>query len=110
MVTLRRIAFASLLFVLFAVVLPAALSPTALFALSPAQVTQADNLEAELDTALQNQADPGETIFAVTSQDGNLENDPLVRAEVASRYITAGWTTAVWQGVGSNVFYLVLIE
>lgn len=94
----------------FALTLTAAISPSALGQLSPAQSTQADDLETDLDARLTAQFDPGETVFTLTPANDSLDNDALVRAEVASRYVAAGWTTAVWQNLGGTTNHLILIE
>lgn len=98
------------LVLLLAFALQAATSPAALFTLTAAQATQADDLEAALDVDLALQANPGETIFVVRPASTALDNDALVRAEVASRYIAVGWSTAAWQEVASTDWRLILIE
>lgn len=107
---MRNITIRLCLVLLLTFALQAAISPAQLFTLSPAQATQADDLETALDLALTQQANPGETAFVVKPANDALDNDALVRAEVAGRYIAASWTRADWQEVAPNDWRLILIE
>lgn len=101
-----------LLALLFTITLTAALGPADLFSLTPAQVTTADNLEADLDARLLEQAQPGEKAFALAASNAALDDDPLVREEVQSRYeaVTPPWSVVQWQQTGATTYLLILVE
>lgn len=101
-----------ILLAVFAVGLSAALSPADLFALTAAQQTAADNLETDLDARLLEQAQPGETAFALAADNAALDDDPLVRDEVQSRYEAASppWSKVQWQQTGATTWLLILVN